>query len=167
MFSASRSCRDRINLALIAFVWIFFSFSTVAQHQPAKYIVELEKSASPADFHHVFEEMMKTFRMGGIIPFEDEDVMKIVNIARAKPYAATVLPSVYGWAGTMFGNGRMDQAITFFMESAELYGKQNMKLAQALSCFEIALIHHKAENYDEAKAFYEETISLGGDSLSD
>jgi signal transduction histidine kinase len=166
MFSASRSCRDRINLALIAFIWIFFSFSTVAQHQPAKYIVELEKSATPADFHHVFEEMMKTFRTGGIIPFEDEEVMQIVNIARAKPYAATVLPSVYGWAGTMFGNGRMDQAITFFMESAELYGKQNMKLAQALSCFEIALIHHKAENYDEAKAFYEETISLGGDSLN-
>lgn len=159
-------CKHWISLTLITFAWCFFPIKVGAQQLPANYILQLQQSKTSTQFNRAFEEMVTTFKLGELIPFEDNEVMQIVNIAREKSYAELVLPGVYGWAGTMFGNGRMDQALTFFMESAERYGKQNKKLAEALACFEIALIHHKAENYDEAKRFYQETISLGGDSLN-
>jgi signal transduction histidine kinase len=130
------------------------------------YIQELKKSTNAAHFDSIFLEMMKSFKEGKLQPFQDEEVMAIIDAVKVKPFAEVVLPGVYGWAGTMFGNGRMEQALVYFMESAELYGKQNKKLAQALACFEIALIQHKAENYEEAETSYRRALDLGSDSLN-
>jgi signal transduction histidine kinase len=130
----------------------------------AERITNLETSASAENFDHEFRSMMVAFRSGNL-PFKDEDVLRVVYIAKGKPYADAILPDVYRWAGTMFGNGRMGEAIVYFMESALLYERKNKKLGEALSYFEIALIQHKAENYDEALEYYDRTLELGKDSL--
>jgi tetratricopeptide (TPR) repeat protein len=108
--------------------------------------------------------MIDTFHAGKL-SFKDTDVLAIIDIAKSKPFSNAVLAGVYGWAGTMFGDGRMEEAVAYFMESAFLYEKQGKKLGQALSCFEIALIQHKAGNFDEAIQYYNLTLSLGKDSL--
>lgn len=158
------SLTDGVKRILTASILILAFVPLVGQHIPA-YIEKLQHSKTSTDFEYAFNDMMTDFKSGKLPPFQHEDVMQIVDVARKKAYAEAVLPSVYGWAGSLFGNGRVDQALTFFMESADLYGKQNKKLAQALASFEIALIHHKAENFEEAQFFYEKTLELGEDSL--
>lgn len=142
---------------------ILFPFRGTSQSIGER-IVTLEQASSASAFNIEFKSMMVAFRSGKL-PFRDEDVLRIVNIAKDKPYSDAILPGVYGWAGTMFGNGRMGEAIIYFLESALLYEKQNKSLAQALSYFEIALVQHKAENYDEAVEYYSQTLALGKDSL--
>jgi two-component system sensor histidine kinase/response regulator len=128
------------------------------------YIKQLEESSTRENFNEVFGAMMTDFKTGKL-SFTDSDVMSIVNIAKNKPFASLLLPQVYGWAGTMFGNGRMDEALKYFMESARAHERQNRPLAQALCYFEMGLIQHKAENYEEAEAYYNKTLVLASDSL--
>lgn len=148
---------------LAVFAW----HAHAAEAEPRRvesYIQALKQAGTSGAFSRTFGEMVREFHAGQLL-FEDSDVITIVNITRSKPYADHVLAEVYGWAGTMFGNGRMGEALAYFMESADLYEKQHKHLAQALSCFEIALVQHKAENYDEAQEYYFKTMQLGGDSL--
>lgn len=100
----------------------------------------------------------------GKLRFEDKDVAEIVELTQKKSFADNVLPDVYGWAGTMYGDGRMHEAIVYFMESAVLYGKQTKYRSQALCYFQIALIQHKAENFGEAQEFYQNALNTS-DSL--
>jgi two-component system, sensor histidine kinase and response regulator len=165
MFSISIPYRDWIYSCTTVLLLSLASFQVSAQ-DVSHYISKLDESSTAEQFDQIFGAMVKDFKSGKPISFQDEEVMRIVTIARSKPYAEAILPGVYGWAATLFGDGRVDQALLFFMESAELYGKQNKKHAQALASFEIALIHHKAENYEEAETFYLQTLALGGDSLS-
>jgi signal transduction histidine kinase len=148
---------------LIILIITLFPFRGMSQSIGER-IVNLEQASSASEFNAEFKSMMMAFRSGKL-PFRDEDVLRIVNTAKDKPYSDAVLPGVYGWAGTMFGNGRMGEAIIYFLESALLYEKQNKSLAQALSYFEIALVQHKGENYDEAIEYYSQTLALGKDSL--
>jgi signal transduction histidine kinase len=152
-----------IRLFLIALFAVIISLPAAAQ-SVANYIEKLEKSSTTESFDQAFKEMIVIFRRGKI-SFKDDEVMQILAIARQKPFAEFLLPNVYGWAGTMFGDGRMDVGLLYFMESAELYKAKGKNLAQALSCYEIALIQHKAENYEEAKSHYQKTLALAGDSL--
>lgn len=136
-----------------------------AVSQPTNhYINQLQESSTKENFSQVFGEMMTDFKTGKL-SFTDKDVMSIVNIAKKKSFATLLLPQVYGWAGTMFGNGRMDEALKYFMESARAHERQNRTLAQALCYFEMGLIQHKAENYEEAEAYYNKTLLLASDSL--
>src|SRR5690349_17950288 len=138
--------------------------NTVAPQSIPEYIEEFRNTSSPEEFDSVFSHMIDTFHAGKL-NFKDADVLAIIDIAKSKPFSNSVLAGVYGWAGTMFGDGRMEEAVAYFMESAFLYEKQQKKLGQALSCFEIALIQHKAGNFDEAIQYYNLTLSLGKDSL--
>ncbi len=165
MFNISFPYRDWIYSCTTILLLALTSFQVSAQ-DVSQYILKLEQSSTSEQFDQVFGAMVKDFKSAKPISFQDQDVMRIISIARSKIYAESILPGVYGWAGTMFGNGRVDQALLFFMESADLYGKQNKHYAQAVASFEIALIHHKAENYEEAETFYLQTLALGGDSLS-
>lgn len=157
-------CKTRSRFFFI--VVLLMNFITIAaRSQSSKdYIEKLEQGDTREDFELVFSEMITAFKSGKL-SFSNDEVMRILEIARGKPYAEHLLPGVYGWAGTMFADGRIDEAIRYFMESAELYGKQHKKLAQALSCFQVALIQHKAENYEEAAEYYQKTLSLARDSL--
>ena len=152
-----------VRLLLIGLFVLIISLPAIAQ-SVANYIEKLEQSSTKENFDHAFKEMIVVFKKGQI-SFKDDEVMKILAIARQKSFAEFLLPNVYGWAGTMFGDGRMDVGLLYFMESAELYKGKGKNLAQALSYFEIALIQHKAENYEEAKSYYQKTLTLGGDSL--
>lgn len=128
------------------------------------YIEALRVSSTSHEFDTAFYHMIDTFHHGSLF-FTDDDVLLIIDIAKSKPFSNSILAGVYGWAGTMFGNGRMEEAVAYFMESAFLYEKQHKKLGQALSCFEIALIQHKAGNFEEAVQYYNLTLSLGKDSI--
>lgn len=158
--------KEWIHLPLITLAAILISAQLIAQDiSVSTYIQKLKQSQSQVDFNKVFVDMITDFKSGKMTPFTDEDVMTILTIAKSKSFAESLLPAVYGWAATMFGNGRMDDALKYFMESAQLYEKNNKSLAQALSYFEIAMIHHKAENLEEAKIYYEKALALGKDSL--
>lgn len=156
----------KIRSPFFFIVVLLMNFITIAgmSQSISDYIEKLEHGDTREDFERAFREMITAFKSGKL-SFSNDEVMHILEIARQKPYAENLLPDVYGWAGTMFADGRMDEAIRYFMESADLYGKQNKKLAQALSCFQVALIQHKAENYEEAAEYYEKTLALAGDSL--
>ena len=156
--------------------WIFLSVLTLASilRPPpvaadglsiGNYIQRLEVSQTPEDFNAVFSEMVTDFKSGRIAPFTEEEIKSILAVTRDKPFVESLLPAVYGWAVTVFGDGKLDDALKYFMESAEVYRKKNKNLAQALSCFEMAMIHHKAQNLEEAKLYYEKTLSLAKDSL--
>ena len=160
--------KDWIILSLITFSSFLITSPLIAQSKSAtidQYIQKLKQTNASEDFKKIFNDMMYEFKSGKIGLFSEHDVMTILEVARNKSFAEYLLPAVYGWAGTMFGDGRMDDALRYFMESAQLYERQNKKLAQALSCFEIALVHHKAQNADEARVYYEKTLTLGNDSL--
>ena len=129
------------------------------------YIQKLEKSRSSEEFNAIFNDFVVNYKSGKVTSFAETEVKAVLTIARSKSYAEALLPIVYGWALTVFGDGRMDEALTYFMESAEVYKKKNKKLAQAMSYFEIAMIHHKAKNLEEARMYYEKTLELGRDSL--
>src|SRR5688572_21751335 len=124
----------------------------------------LDEAGDVSEFDHVFGSMIDAYRAEKIT-FQDADVTDIVRITKQKSFAEIVLPKVYGWAGNMFGDGRMDEAITFFMESALLYQKQGKHLAESLCYYEVALIQHKAENFDEADEFYNKALTSAKDSL--
>lgn len=157
-------CKVRSSLFFIVVLLANFITITGMSQSINDYIVKLEQGDTREDFERAFREMITAFKSGKLT-FSNDEVMHILEIARKKSYAENLLPDVYGWAGTMFADGRMDEAIKYFMESADLYGKQSKKLAQALSCFQVALIQHKAENYEEAAEYYEKTLALAGDSL--
>jgi two-component system, sensor histidine kinase and response regulator len=152
-------------IPLITFVAFHVSLPLAAQTTIEQYIYQLEQTDTRQDFDKTFGQMMIDMKSGKLRKFKDPDVMHIIRVARGKPFSDYLLPAVYGWAGTMFGDGRMNEALKYFMESAQLYEGQNKKLAQALSCFEIALVHHKAQNLEEAHHYYEKTLSLAKDSL--
>jgi two-component system, sensor histidine kinase and response regulator len=130
----------------------------------SEYIEQFREAETPVRFDSVFGDMINSFHAGNL-SFTDDEVLTIIEIAKNKPYSNAVLAAVYGWAGTMFGNGRMEEAVAYFMESAFLYEKQGKNLGHALSCFEIALIQHKAGNFDEALDYYNTTLAIGKDSL--
>jgi signal transduction histidine kinase len=155
----------RIYLLLISlFCGVFCSVNAATPQSIPQYIEEFRKTSTAVEFDSIFGHMIETFHAGKL-NFKDTDVLAIIDIAKSKPFSNSVLAGVYGWAGTMFGDGRMEEAVAYFMESAFLYEKQKKKLGQALSCFEIALIQHKAGNFDEALQYYNLTLSLGKDSL--
>ncbi len=105
------------------------------------------------------------FLHSGKLDFHREDVRAIIDIVRRRPFGDRVLPKVYGWASSMVGNGRLDEALTFFLESAQFYKSRGKAFGESLSYFEIALIYHKAGQYTEANDYYQRTLLIGGDSL--
>jgi signal transduction histidine kinase len=127
------------------------------------YKERLRNADTATDFDEEFQAMMVTFHEGKL-PFGDADVSEIVGVAQSKPFANAILPGVYRWAGTMYGNGRMHEAIVYFMESAALFARQDKHRAESLCYFQIALVQHKAENYTEAQEFYRKALSTS-DSL--
>lgn len=155
-----------IRSFVIVSLSLFVLISAPAWSQSAAaYIVQIKEAKTAAQFDALFSEMMVAFKSGRLAPIQHEEVMNVIQIAETSEFSSKILPQVYAWAGTMFGDGRMDQALVYFIESAELYGQQNKKLAQALACFEVAIIQHKAENLDEAQVYYERTLTYGKDSL--
>jgi len=123
-----------------------------------------EEAQTAEEFDKLFDEFIVQLRKGKE-HLTDADVKHIALIAKEKPYADKILPKVYGWAATMFGDGRMGQGTVYFIESANLYARQKKKLAEALCWLEVALIQHKAENYEEALNHYKKALECGKDSL--
>jgi signal transduction histidine kinase len=132
--------------------------------EAANYIQEFKNSATAHEFNERFDDMIKSFHQGKLT-FDSADVTTIVNIAREKTFGDSLLSKVYGWAGSMFGNGRMDEAVIYFLKNADEFKSVGNKFGQALCLFEVALIQHKAENYDEAKEYYNLTLALNADAL--
>lgn len=128
-----------------------------------QYKQDLAVARTSDAFMETFRSMMADIRNGLEIP--DEEVAAIVALARTKSYTEAILPEVYGWAGSMYGNGRMDEAIVYFLESARGYQLLNKRFAEALSYFEIALVQHRAENFEEAEEYYLKALETGDDSL--
>jgi two-component system, sensor histidine kinase and response regulator len=155
-----------MRYAILSLVMAFLCLMQIAAFSKptSHYIKQLQESSTRENFNQVFGAMIVDFKTGKL-SFTDRDVMSIVNIAKNKSFATLLLPQVYGWAGTMFGNGRMGEALKYFMESARLYERQNKTLPQALCYFEMGLIQHKAENYEEAETYYNKTLLLANDSL--
>lgn len=129
-----------------------------------KSISQLEQAAAEGEFVAAFDSMIHHLHSGKL-SFQGNDVRAIINIARQKPFGDQLLPKVYGWAASMFANGQLDQGLAFFLESAEFYKSRDKRVGEAQSYLEIALIHHRAANYDDAQVYYERTLQTGGDSL--
>src|SRR5688572_28455717 len=147
-------------------LWLAFSFALFVQAgtEPfQEYKHQLGEAATGESFLATFRSMMADIRQGLHIP--DEEVAAIVAIARSKPFTEAVLPEVYGWAGSMYGNGRMEEAIVYFMESALGYQRLHKRFAEALSYFEVALVQHRADNFAEVREYYRKALDTGGDSL--
>lgn len=153
----------RLCLYLLVFVGVNIAPSLSFSQTIPEYKDKLRNTTTAADFDREFQDMITAFHHGKLT-FADADVSDIVGVAQAKPFANTILPTVYGWAGTMYGNGRMHEAIVYFMESAALYAKQGKHRAESLCYFQIALVQHKAENYTEAQEFYRKALN-SSDSL--
>lgn len=132
--------------------------------QEEAYKDSLVAAGTSAEFERIFERMALTNRAGKL-NFSDKDVRDILAIVENKKFVGALLPRVYGWAGKMYGNGRMEEALTYFLQSANLYKEQGDRLLEGLCRYEIALIQHKAENLTEARDYYLTALSLGGDSL--
>lgn len=130
----------------------------------AGFVTQLEQAATERQFIAAFDSMIHHLHAGKL-DFQGNDVRAIIEIAREKSFGDQLLPKVYGWAASMFGNGRLDQALTFFLESAEFYKSRGKRIGEAESYFEIALIHHRAANYEDAQEYYQRTLETGGDSL--
>ncbi|MCW5911112.1 MAG: tetratricopeptide repeat-containing sensor histidine kinase [Cyclobacteriaceae bacterium] len=128
------------------------------------YKTRLTHAATSEDFKETFEEFVLLCRKGEF-KLSEKDITEITLIARQKKYAEKVLPRVYSWAAIMFADGRMSEATTYFIESAKLYARQKKQVAEALCWFEVALIHHKAGNFQEAEANYIRALERGRDSL--
>ncbi|MGC1243238.1 MAG: tetratricopeptide repeat-containing sensor histidine kinase [Chryseosolibacter sp.] len=127
-------------------------------------ISQLEQAATERQFIAAFDSMIH-YLHSGKLGFQGDDVRAIIDIARQKPFGDQLLPKVYGWACSMFANGRLDQGLAFFLESAEFYKSRGKRIGEAQSYFEIALIHHRAANYEDARDYYERTLKTGGDSI--
>lgn len=154
--------RKRLSYVLTLWLFVAGPFIVFAQTVP-DYKKLLHDSETALDFTKTFEGMIATFHEGKLT-FADKDVSDIVEYAQSKSFSDLILPEVYGWAGTMYGDGRMHEAIVYFMESASLYAKQGKHRAESLCYFQIALVQHKAENLGEAREFYDKALS-GSDSL--
>lgn len=131
---------------------------------PAAFTQKLEASKTSQEFKEVIFTMVDEMRAGRLDIYS-KDVRQILDITHTKDYANEVLPVVYGWLGTVFGDGRIDQAILYFLENASLYEKQGKYLEYSIICFEIALIQQRAKNFTEAEKYYERSLSYGKDSL--
>lgn len=131
---------------------------------PAAFTEKLEASKTSQEFKQVIFTLVEEMRAGRLEIYS-KDVRQILDITHTKSYANEVLPVVYGWLGTVFGDGRIDQAILYFLENASLYEKQGKYLEYSIICFEIALIQQRAKNYTEAEKYYERSLSYGKDSL--
>jgi signal transduction histidine kinase len=129
------------------------------------YLRHISNASDVESFEHVFHAMVIDQR-NARIKISGEDVLEIVRIAKAKPFADNVLQDVFGWAVTMFNNEEMDLAISFFLESALYYAKNNRSLNEALSYYEIAHIQYKGKNYREATEYYRKALHTGKDSLA-
>lgn len=152
------------TLPAIITLWLATAACSVVCAQTVSEFKDLlQGSQNAAEFTKNFSDMIATFHQGKL-KFEDRDVSDIVEYAQSKSFSDNILPEVYGWAGTMYGDGRMHEAIIYFMESATLYGKQGKHRAESLCYFQIALIQHKAENFAEAQEFYTKALQ-GSDSL--
>lgn len=119
-----------------------------------------EQSHSGREFLVTFDSMIHQFHSGKL-EFEHDDVTTIVSITQQKTYADSLLPAVFSWARTMFANGRVQEGLTFFMESADHYQRSGNQLGQAVCFYEIAIIQHKAENFAEAEKYYRMAIDQG------
>jgi signal transduction histidine kinase len=142
---------------------LLFNLNVQAQI-PAAFTQKLEASKTSQEFKQVIFTLVDEMRAGRLEIYS-KDVRQILDITHTKDYANEVLPVVYGWLGTVFGDGRIDQAILYFLENASLYEKQGKYLEYAIICFEIALIQQRAKNYTEAEKYYERSLSFGKDSL--
>jgi signal transduction histidine kinase len=131
---------------------------------PAAFTEKLEASKTSQEFKQVIFTLVDEMRAGRLEIYS-KDVRQILDITHTKDYANEVLPVVYGWLGTVFGDGQIDQAILYFLENASLYEKQGKHLEYSIICFEIALIQQRAKNYTEAEKYYERSLSYGKDSL--
>lgn len=131
---------------------------------PADFTQKLEASKTSHEFKQVIFTMVEEMRAGRLEIYS-KDVRQILDITHTKNYANEVLPVVYGWLGTVFGDGRIDQAILYFLENASLYEKQGKYLEYSIICFEIALIQQRAKNYIEAEKYYQQSLTYGKDSL--
>jgi hypothetical protein len=106
----------RFHHVLIVVAAILFTIPCQGQHA-AQYIEKLKVSSTPENFKEVFVDMVTVYKSGKMNQFEEVEVRQIVDIALGKPFSDIILPEVYGWAGTMFGSGRMEQALLY------IYGK--------------------------------------------
>jgi signal transduction histidine kinase len=154
----------RPELIFLTAVFIISPVFASAQ-QKEQYIELLAQAATAAEYHKHLGDMIDTFHEGKL-QFVDGDVRTIVSNAQSKTFADAILPEVYGWAGSMYGDGRMKEAMLYFMESANLYARQGKRAAESLCYFQIALVQHKAENYNEAKEFYQRALKGPLDSLN-
>jgi signal transduction histidine kinase len=150
-------------ITLIAASLFAFHLAVPAQI-PASFTEKLESSKTSQEFKKVVLKMVDEMRAGKL-DIDSKDVREILAITHTKSYANEVLPVVYGWLGTVFGDGRIDQAILYFLENASLYQKQGKYLEYSIICFEIALIQQRARNYVEAEKYYERSLTFGKDSL--
>ena len=153
------------SMRFLIFTFFFLLLSGFGHSQTLPSYLEALKQADTAHaFDSIFQHMIAASREDKVT-LGYEHMEDIVAIARGKDYRGEVLPDVYRWAGTMFANGDMDKAIVFFLESASLYEEQGKGVAQAISYFEVAIIHHKAGNFREAREYYDKSLTVGGDSL--
>lgn len=134
------------------------------QQRTTPYFEKMEAARNADEFNAVIHRLEILSRADSI-NLTDHDLKKVIALAGKKAYSNTILPDVYRWVGLRYANGRMDEAIIYFLESTTLYAKQKKRLAEALSCFEIGLIHHKAKNFVQAKEFYNRALDLAKDSL--
>lgn len=141
----------------------FISLASQAQI-PEPYTKKLEAAKTSQEFKEVVFNMVEEMRAGRLDVYS-KDVRQILDITHTKDYANEVLPVVYGWLGTVFGDGRIDQAIMYFLENASLYEKQGKHLEYSIICFEIALIQQRARNFIEAEKYYQQSLTYGKDSL--
>lgn len=148
------------------FTGLLFLCLSVQAQIPAAFTQQLEASKTSQEFRQVIATMVEEMRAGRLDIYT-KDVQHILDITHTKEYANEVLPVVYGWLGTVFGDGRIDQAILYFLQNASLYEKQGKYLEYSIICFEIALIQQRAKNYIEAEKYYERALSFGIDSLAD
>jgi signal transduction histidine kinase len=148
---------------LFLLILLFVSVVTGYSQTVPDFKEKLRNATTAAEFDKEFQDMIATFH-NGEIAFVDSDVTDIVGYAQEKPFADNVLPAVYGWAGSMYGDGRLHEAIVYFLESAALFAKQGKHRAESLCYFQVALVQHKAENYSEAQDFYKKALNAS-DSL--
>ncbi len=148
----------------VFFIGLLTAITSVSAQPVSTHIASLENARNEAEFNVLFSTMIDSIHAGKL-PLQAEQVLDIIEIAKEKPFADQVLANVYGWAATTFGDGRMDKAIIYFMESAAFYKKQNKRLAEAIGYFEIALVQHKAENYGEAEEYYKKALVTAADSM--
>lgn len=131
---------------------------------PDGFIAKLHDARSEEAFNRRFDSMISVYHLGKL-DFTKEDVEKIVTIANAKPFADKLYAKIYPWVNAMFGDGRIEEAIIYFLENAENFKREGKELGESICYFEVALIQHKAANYEDAKQYYLAAMEAGGNRL--